>query len=357
LEESGMRVTTGNDMGSKGGLSWHDPAAMMKLLQRSLFRALLLAGLVLSCGAVHAQFNGFAGTVVRFATVEQGRAVLGTVDEWMPLTSDLQRASTLGRTPPVSVEEFRAFSAEAVLAWTEPQQARWRKALEQLVPKFAALRVPLPPEVLLVSTNGRDAHNTPYTRGRAVVLPLASLPDQAEADVYILAHELFHVVSRHAPGLATRLYTAIGFESSEPLQWPQAWLPRRIANPDAPFDRHLMRTTVEGRSVALMPLLMASRADLKQGESFFSVMQVRLLEVTPGDAGRPTLPVLLDGQPVWHEPKQVPDYLARLGGNTNYILHPEETMADNFAFAVNASPVPNQALLTRIEDLLRAEPR
>jgi hypothetical protein len=313
--------------------------------------------LALLCGAAHAQFNGLPGTVVRFATVEQGRALLGTVDEWMPLTSELQRASTLGRTPPVSVEEFRAFSADAVLAWTEPQQARWRKALERLAPKFAALRVSLPPEVLLISTNGRDAFDNPYTRGHAVVLPQARLPDQAEADVYILAHELFHVVSRHAPALATRLYSTIGFESTAPLQWPAAWLAQRITNPDAPFDQHLMLTTFEGRAVALMPLLMASRAELKAGESFFSVMQVRLLEVTPGDATQPTMPVLAGGQPVWHEPAQVPDYLARLGGNTNYILHPEETMADNFAFLVAGAPVRNRELLANIEAVLREAAR
>jgi len=319
-------------------------------------RALLL-WLALLCGAAHAQFTGFPGTTVRFASVAQGRSVLGTVDEWMPLTSELQRASTLGRTPPVSVEEFRAFSAEAVLPWTEAQQVRWRKALQRLAPKFAALRVPLPPEVLLISTDGRDAFGNPYTRGHAVVLPLAALPDKAEADVYILAHELFHVVSRHTLALATRLYTTIGFESAAPLQWPGAWLPQRIANPDAPFDQHLMRTTVEGRAVALMPLLMAERADLKAGESFFSVMEVRLLEVTPGDATRPTVPVMSGGQPVWHTPEQAPDYLARLGGNTSYILHPEETMADNFAFVAAGWPARNSELLAQIEAVLRAPSR
>jgi hypothetical protein len=272
----------------------------MTLRQPSLLRGVLLAWLFLLCSAAHAQFNEFAGTVVRFASVQQGRALLGAVDEWMPLTSELQRASTPGRTPPVSVEEFRAFSEEAVLAWTEAQQLRWRQALE---------------------------------------------------------HELFHVVSRHAPALATRLYTTIGFESVAPLQWPAAWLLQRIANPDAPFDRHLMHTTFEGRPVALMPLLVARRADLKAGESFFSVMQVRLLEVTPGDATRPTLPVTSDGQPVWHTPEQVPDYLARLGGNTSYILHPEEAMADNFAFVVAGWPARNRELLAQIEAVLREPAR
>lgn len=329
----------------------------MPMTFRARVRCAGVLWLALLCGAAHAQFTGFPGTTVRFASAEQGRAVLGTVDEWMPLTSELQRASTLGRTPPVSVEEFRAFSAEAVLPWAEAQQLRWRKALERLAPKFAELRVPLPPEVLLISTNGRDAFGNPYTRGHAVILPLASLPDKAEADVYILAHELFHVVSRHSPALATRLYTTIGFERAAPLQWPGAWLPQRIANPDAPFDQHLMRTTVEGRPVALMPLLMAGRADLKAHESFFSVMEVRLLEVTPGDATRPTLPVMNDGQPVWHTPEQAPDYLTRLGGNTSYILHPEETMADNFAFVVAGWPARNSELLAQIEAVLRAPSR
>ena len=326
----------------------------MQLQERWALRCAALLWLALLGSAAHAQFSGFPGTVVRFATLEQGQAVLGAADEWLPLTSEFQRASTMRRHPPVSLETFRQFSASAVLAWSEPQQQRWRSALERLAPKFAALNVPLPPEVLLISTNGDDAANAPYTRANAVILPAGGLPNHAAADVFVLAHELFHVVSRHAPELASRLYATIGFEPAAPLQWPDAWLLARITNPDAPYDRHLMRTSFQGRPVALMPLLMAGRTDLKPGESVFSVMEVRLLEVTAGEGGRPTLPVLAGNQPVWHAPADVPDYMARLGGNTAYILHPEETIADNFSFVVLDAPAPNRELLQRIEAVLRA---
>jgi len=308
-------------------------------------------------GPARAQGEGYAGiqgTVVRFATVAQGRAVLGAEDEWVAATSDFQRAATMGVAPPVTRARFLAFTVDAVKPWTAPQEARWRKALDAIAPKFAALRVPLPAEVWLVNTDGRDAANAPYTRANAVVLPMAALDAAGDAnrpDAALLAHELFHVVSRHSPALSTKLYAAIGYEPVAPLQWPAAWLPARITNPDAPQDRHAMRVSIGGRAAMVMPLLMASRTDLKPGESFFSVADVRLLEVTTSATG-PTLPVMRDGQPVWHAPGSVPDFLDKLGANTGYIIHPEETMADNFALLVTGARANNRELLKRIESVL-----
>jgi len=66
------------------------------------------------------------------------------------------------------------------------------------------------------------------------------------------------------------------------------------------------------------------------------------------------LPVRRGGALAWHPPEVVPEYLLRLGGNTGYIIHPEETMADNFALLVIGRPVPNPGLLQSIERVLRA---
>ena len=44
----------------------------------------------------------------------------------------------------------------------------------------------------------------------------------------------------------------------------------------------------------------------------------------------------------------------RLGGNTGYVIHPEETMVDNVAMLATGRTVPNPALLKRIEAVLRA---
>lgn len=305
--------------------------------------------------AAPAAAPALGASTTRYASVAKGRAVLGADDDWVAATSEFQRRATLGTTAPVTRDELRAFCADAVLDWTAELQARFDTALGTLAPRFDALRVPLPPGVLLIRSNGRDAANAPYTRAHAIVLPTATMPDQPGADAFILAHEFCHVMTRHTNSLATRLYALLGFEPVAPLVWPAEWLPLRIANPDAPHDRHLMRTTLNGRALALMPLLVARRGELQPGETFFNVLDVRLLEVTAG-AGA-TLPVRRDGAPLWHAPRDVPEYLARLGGNTHYILHPEETLADNFAALVTGRTVPNPALLARIETVLRAGTR
>ena len=61
-----------------------------------------------------------------------------------------------------------------------------------------------------------------------------------------------------------------------------------------------------------------------------------------------------DGAPRWHTVDHVPAFLERLGGNTPYVIHPEETMADNVAFLLTGRPARNADLLKRIEAALLA---
>jgi hypothetical protein len=168
----------------------------------------------------------------------------------------------------------------------------------------------------------------------------------------VMAHELWHVASRGAPDLATRLYAEIGFEPMPPLIYPEVWAPIRLTNPDAPEHRHAMRVSIGGREARVTPVLVATRTELKPGETFFSVLDVRLLEVqTDGSVSRA---VLRDGQPVWHPLNGEHDYLKRRGGNTGYVIHPEETMADNIALLATGRPARNAELLARIKAVLGA---
>jgi hypothetical protein len=105
-----------------------------------------------------------------------------------------------------------------------------------------------------------------------------------------------------------------------------------------------------------MPVVVTSSAKLPpaDGDTLLELMQPRLLEVEPGAGSQPTRPVLRGGKPVWHDPETTPDFLARLGGNTDYVLHPDETIADNFMFLVSGRAVKNPQLLKRIEAVLQA---
>lgn len=299
--------------------------------------------------------TGIAGSVVRFADVETARRVLGAADPWMQRTSGWQRAVLMGRTSAPDMASFRAWQAAAAQPWPDEERRRWMRALEVVGPAFTRLKLPLPPEVLLIRTNGSESANQPHTRVHAVVLP-ARFQQQSYTDVEVLAHELFHVVSRHQPELANRLYDLIGYDRVGELDWPPAWLPLRIANQDAEHDRHLMRVKVQGRETTLMPVVVTSSPKLPpaDGDTLLDLIEPRLLEVIPGAGTQPTRPVQRNGQPVWFAPETTPDFLAKLGGNTDYIQHPDETIADNVMFLVSGRPVKNPALLKRIEAVLQA---
>lgn len=308
-----------------------------------------------AAGAAPDTYTGIAGSVVHFADVDAARAVLGANDAWVQRTSGWQRAVLMGRNAVPDVEAFRAWQAAAAQPWPPEARQRWQRALEAIAPAFNRLKVPLPREVLLIHTNGAESANQPHTRANAVVLP-AQFNQQSFSDAEVLAHELFHVVSRHQPELANRLYDLIGYDRVGELQWPAGWLALRIANQDAPFDHHLMRVKIQGRETTVMPVVVTSSAKLPpaDGDTLLELMQPRLLEVEPGAGSQPTRPVLRGGKPVWHDPETTPDFLARLGGNTDYVLHPDETIADNFMFLVSGRAVKNPQLLKRIEAVLQA---
>ncbi|MBX3604947.1 MAG: DUF4157 domain-containing protein [Piscinibacter sp.] len=319
-----------------------------------MFRTLLLAGLAAGAVALApptraadpvppATRDALQGTTVRFADRAQGRAVLGAEDDWTRATSPLQRRLLAGR--PEGGARFRAAQAASALAWTPAGRARWQAALDHIAPALNRLRLPWPDEILLVSTDGRESAHQPHTRGRAIMLP-QRFEQQGYADAEVLAHELWHVLSRHQPALAQRLYALIGYEPVAELEWPRAWAGIRLANPDAPRHRHAMRLAIDGRDTWVVPVVVVGEGG--PHETLLDRIEPRLLEVLPGADGTPTRARLRDGQPVWHEIDAVPAFLQRLGGNTDYTMDPEETIADNFMFLVVGRPVPNAGLLERI---------
>ena len=333
---------------------WHD-SPLMPITRR---RALAGVGALLA-GVSQAQtgadvFDGFAGTRVRFADIDTGRALLMADDEWMRATSEFQRRAVMGSATPVTLEAFRRWNGDAARPWSDELRARWRRALERLAPSFSALRIPLPAEVLLIASSGQESARAPYPRAHGVVLPGPAV-SPGYSDSMLMAHELWHVAARHAPALATRLYAELGFEPIAELQFPPQWAGVRIVNPDAPSNRHAMRLDVDGRSAWVTPVLIAARTELQPDETFFSVMEPRLLELEPGANGAPSRAAQRpDGQPLWHPLNGPHEYVRRLGGNTGYVIHHEEALADNVALLATGQRARNPELLARIKAVLEA---
>ncbi|MFO0552830.1 MAG: hypothetical protein U0271_30850 [Polyangiaceae bacterium] len=254
---------------------------------------------------------------VVFVDAARARERLGAEDEFTRTLGDFDRSARVGSAAPVTDKAFREFAAKQALDWPEAAKANWRDAVGRLSKAVEGLALELPPEVELIMTTGHEEFDAPHTRGPAIVVPESTV--RTTKDPFgLLAHELFHVLSRHQPKLRERLYPILGFHKIKPVAYPDKLAARRITNPDAPVFEYAITVERSGGAgkvdvVALYYSKYDVQATIRAG--LMGSLSLDLLEVATG--------ALLD--------VDATDYLARASLNTEYAIHPEETMADNFA--------------------------
>ncbi len=316
----------------------------------------LAVSTVLILGASEGQGQEIAlqrGTIVRFASVEEGAAVLSQEDVYTRNLSQFDLHARLNTVENVTSDDLRRFAAAQVEPWKDEEVktlqsclASLRRRLQDFVPLF-------PETVLLIKTTGREEGEAAYCRQNAIVLPRAMLRRPPEALERLLAHELFHILSRQDPNRQRRLYAIVGFQPCGEIELPPSLRDRKITNPDAPLLNYVIELQVEGQAKLAIPVLFSSveRFDPAAGKTFFQYLQFRLLQVerhgntwraAEGDEG----PILLD-------PQKTPSYHEQIGRNTSYIIHPEEVLAENFAHLLLETPdLPTPRIVDEMRRLL-----
>lgn len=303
-------------------------------------RLLFLAGSLLLATLPPAQ----AATAYVFAAPAEAAAMLTARDDFVARLSPFDRAARLKTSRAVSEKDYLDFVGRSVLPWSDADRDRVNAALKLIGPKLAELRLPLPPSVYFIKTSGQEEGQAEYTRGDAIILPQAFFSARDKDPPAIIAHELFHILSRRNPELRERLYRVIGFEPCAEVQFPAALARRKITNPDAPRNDHHIRIHARGKPRWAVPVLFADRDayDPARGGEFFDYMQFKLL-LEPDAATAAADDSLV-------EVSEVGGYFEQVGKNTGYIIHPEEILADNFAQIVTgkrarASPQIHAGLL------------
>jgi hypothetical protein len=291
-----------------------------------------------------------------FAIAADARELLTVRDDFVDRMSPFDRAARLKSGDEVSVEQYLDFVGKQTLDWTAAEQTKVEAALAAIRPKLVELAVPLPETVHLVRTTGHEEGGAAYTRGTAIVLPSGELAAMNDARLRkTLAHELFHVLSRAQPELKEQLYAAIGFAPCGELPFPESLADRRITNPDAPRNDHAIEVDVAGERRWVVPVLYSRtpKYDARVGGEFFNYLEFRLLVVDRDEAGAATAS-LVAGEPQLVEPGEVGNFFEQVGRNTQYIIHPEEILADNFALLVlGETSAKSPEVLRKMESIVR----
>lgn len=286
--------------------------------------------------------------VIRFATPTEGRRELRRRDEFTVRMSPFDRSARLKTEASVSEKHYLDFVAAQVQPWNRKTRADVTAALALVRPKLDALKLPWPKSVWLIRTTGREEGQAAYTRGASIVLPDALLGRDANRLADLLAHEFFHILSRANPALRSELYQAIGFEKCPEVFFPPILASRRITNPDAPVFDQAIVVKVGDAVQRVVPVLHATVDRFPAGEKqeFFEFLAFRFWPIGPPTDQPGKAPQLLTRE-------QISGFSEQVGKNTDYIIHPEEILADNFKLLVRgATNVPSPEVLERIADIL-----
>lgn len=304
----------------------------MKRLLIFLFAVLICSGF----NILNAENNN-SKLVFHFATLKEGRKIISTSDEFTKSLHNFDLVSRLkekGMKP--TEKNYLKLGKRSVMEWTEEEKINIKNAAAYLQHRIdsCGYKLPLPKDITLIKTSMVEEGNAAgYTRGTNIFLAACNnmTPRRAAFLKILLAHELFHVLTRTCPEFREAMYAQVGFKLlGRDIKTNDKLLEMRITNPDVNrYDSYSM-FTIDGKKVPCAMWFHTDTFDYKGG-AFFTYGKPGLLPLD-----KEFNPILKsDGTPVMYSTDQAVDFYDLLGKNTGYIINPEEVLADNFAYALS----------------------
>lgn len=297
------------------------------------------------------------GVPVRFLDNNEAQVFLESEDDFTLALSTFDRQVRIGALEPVSDVDFRVYLGEQAARFSSTEKARYLDALVDLDLALDGLELDLPDEIVVIKTTGDDEFGAPYTRRNAIIIPAGFITNNVGIELFLLAHELFHVLSRHQPSARDAFYGVLGFTPASGVENPPSLESGRLTNPDAYTLDHAIVVDDGLSERSVMPLYHwpDDLASALAAPNFLAALDYFLL-VVEQDGDGSWAPVESDGGVVLLNPAST-DYAARLGGNTTYIVHPEEVMAENFEIVVRKRldmphNVPSPEIVDELEAIL-----
>ena len=183
--------------------------------------------------------------------------------------------------------------------------------------------------VFAKTTMKEECDASAYTHGTQIylgerVFDLAKSDDKDEQELFqvILAHELFHCLTRNHPDFRESMYGVLGFTVvGKDYEFKKNVRDQIISNPDVEHHNSYATFTIDGEDKACVVIFTTTTRFEKPGDIFFDGMVTGLVPID--DLG--TMYTADDASNFWEV----------FGENTNYVIDPEETLADNFSFLIH----------------------
>lgn len=292
-------------------------------------------------------------SVSDFVSSDIGKKLIIQDDDYSRSLSKFDLKMRVNNAEP-TLENLNTFTQEQVLDWTETEKSLL-DSLTKVISDIAIsknYKFELPNQIAFIKTTMNENKGAGgYTRLNYIVLSkdVTSMPHDKLKSV--IAHELFHVISRYNPKLRTQLYSVIGFTTCNHINITTSLKDFTISNPDAPnFDAYIVLKDNTGAEVKCAMVLYSDTE--YSGGLMFDYMKVGFLKLNQNDDNSMEL-FAENGKEKILQLAEITEFFEQIGYNTQYIIHPEEIVASNFELLFQESPkIPSKEILDKIESYL-----
>ncbi len=289
---------------------------------------------------------------------------LGDLELEIRLMGDLK-----GTDRKAHIQQFKNQMEASVQVWQAEELAFVKEIFEEAYVLCKQITPELFPKNLqLILTDGSEENNAFYTRDAAIIIPRPTIQRMnndkgREQFLKTMIHEVFHVYSRLHPNKQRQLYEAIGYEKIENLDIGSFLQKHKLTNPDG-VDYRFKINVVKPNGDAVPTILMIYSKHptfTSENGGFFQYLAYDLFEIEAVDKG---WKVVNGDAPTPLGIQKVSGFREQIGNNTDYIIHPDEILADNvaiLAMSKKTGKLPSRVdeegkkLLKRIEGIVSTD--
>lgn len=316
---------------------------------------LVVLCVAISTVASWAQSNKFANSIFRFATRAEAQMLITELDDytrnWNQFDIDVRLQKPQGRK-----SALLQFAMDQTLNWSDEEKARISKTMKSLDAEIKKQKYNLefPKEIVFVKTTQKEEGNAEaYTRMNWIAIGEEALKSSSDTDLkYLVAHELFHLLTRQNVHFKKDMYQIIGFEVAEKeILFPSDLAEMRISNPDISRYDSYGTFTIGGQKQYCTMVIYTDKP--YNGNTLFDYLKIGLVPLN-GEF----IPVQKSGKTIIYSLDDAEDFYTQVGKNTSYVINPEEIMADNFAYTlIGKKDLPNPEIIQKTQKVLKANNR
>lgn len=242
---------------------------------------------------------------------------------------------------------------KATKNWTESDKEKVLTALNSLSEKTSDLNLNLPQKIKFIKSDGSEEGGAAaYTRGEYIVLTETVFNEGLQFTNYIIAHEFFHIYSRYNYNDKPKFYEIINFTECENLMYPDEIKDLKLTNPDAPLNNFYIECEYNGEKLNFIPIIYREKPfDINVDTNMFVSMRDPMLAVEIIN-GKPEA-IYRDGKAFIVEKTELSDFYTKIGKNTNYTIHPEEILAENFAQYITDLPLNSPWVVEELLEVMK----